>query len=41
MLHEQHWRIQPLGAGHFILIDPDGKTLEMRPPMVGLALPVA
>jgi hypothetical protein len=39
LLHEQHWRIQPLGAGHFILIEPDGETHELRPPMVGLALP--
>jgi hypothetical protein len=43
-LHEQHWSIEPLGAGHFILRDPDGNTHPMRPPMVGhapvpLALP--
>ena len=39
LLHEQHWRIVPLGAGHFILIDPHGKTHRLRPPMIGLALP--
>ena len=39
LLHEQHWRIVPLGAGHFTLIDPDGNTHQLRPPMVGLALP--
>jgi hypothetical protein len=39
LLHEQHWRIEPLGAGHFILIDPDGKAHELRPPLIGLALP--
>ena len=39
LVHEQHWRIVPLGAGHFILIDPHGKTHELRPPMIGLALP--
>ena len=39
LLHEQHWRIVPLGAGHFTLIDPHGETHELRPPMIGLALP--
>ncbi len=39
LVHEQHWRIVPLGAGHFRLIDPHGKTHELRPPMIGLALP--
>ncbi|MGA9278951.1 DUF222 domain-containing protein [Ilumatobacter sp.] len=36
-LHEQHWSIEPLGGGHFILIDPDGGAHTMRPPMVGPA----
>ncbi len=38
LLHEQHWSMQPLGAGHFTLIDPQGATHPMRPPVVGLAL---
>ena len=36
-LHEQHWRIEPLGGGHFSLVDPDGGAHIMRPPMLGLA----
>ncbi len=40
-LHEQHWSIQPLGAGHFILVDPDGNTHSLKPPLIGLALPPA
>ncbi len=36
-LHEQHWRIEPLGGGHFILIDPHGGAHTMRPPMIGAA----
>ena len=39
LVHEQHWSIEPLGAGHFLLIDPDGGEHEMRPPMVAAALP--
>lgn len=35
-LHEQHWRVQPLGAGHFTLIDPSGDASAMRPPMIGV-----
>jgi len=38
-LHEQHWRIQPLGAGHFTLIDPDGNHHQLTPPQIGLTLP--
>jgi len=38
-LHDQHWSIEPLGAGHFHLIDPDGRRHPIRPPLVGLALP--
>ena len=39
LVHEQHWSIKPLGAGHFVLIDPDGDEHEMRPPMLAAALP--
>ena len=39
LLHEQHWSIEPLGAGHFVLRDSDGNIRPLRPPMVGLALP--
>ncbi len=40
LLHEQHWRIEPLGAGHFQLSDPDGTTAVLRPPAVGAQLPL-
>ena len=40
LLHEQHWRIEPLGAGHFNLINPDGERTLLRPPMVGAQLPL-
>jgi hypothetical protein len=40
LLHEQHWSIEPLGAGHFHLLDPAGRSQPMRPPLVGLALPL-
>jgi hypothetical protein len=39
LVHEQHWRITPLGAGHFVLMDPDGGEHEMRPPMIAGVLP--
>jgi Domain of unknown function (DUF222) len=39
LLHEQHWSLEPLGAGHFVLRDSDGNIRPLRPPMVGLALP--
>jgi hypothetical protein len=39
LVHEQHWRIEPQGAGHFTLIDPHGESRQLRPPMIGLALP--
>ncbi len=39
LVHDQHWSIKPLGAGHFLLIDPDGGEHEMRPPMIAAALP--
>ncbi len=38
-LHEQHWKLEPLGAGHFQLTDPTGQVHPLRPPMIGLALP--
>lgn len=41
LLHEQHWSIEPLGGGHFILNDPLGGAHVLRPPLVGLALPTA
>lgn len=40
-VHDQHWSIEPLGAGHFIVTDPTGRTLLMRPPSVGPAPPSA
>ena len=40
LLHEQHWRIEPLGGGHFTLRQPSGVAHRLRPPMVGAALPV-
>jgi hypothetical protein len=39
LLHEQHWSLEPLGGGHFILRDQHGTEMPMRPPMIGLALP--
>jgi hypothetical protein len=39
LLHEQHWSLEPLGAGHFVLRDSDGVVRPLRPPMVGLTLP--
>ncbi len=38
-VHEQHWSIEPLGGGHFQLIDPHGGIHHMRPPMIGAAQP--
>ncbi len=38
-LHEQHWRLQPHGAGHFTLIDPHGAEHPVRPPWLGHAPP--
>ncbi len=37
-LHEQHWSIEPLGGGHFILRDPHGNEQRLRPPMTSHAL---
>ncbi|MFK7916432.1 MAG: DUF222 domain-containing protein [Ilumatobacter sp.] len=39
LLHEQHWRIEPLGGGHFTLQSPHGDTQLLRPPQIGLDLP--
>ncbi len=41
LVHEQHWSIEPLGAGHFTLTDQHGVVRPLRPPMIGLALPQA
>lgn len=38
-LHEQHWSIEPLGAGHFRLHDNHGVERTLRPPLVGASLP--
>ncbi len=40
LLHEQHWSIWPLGAGHFTLRTPDGDERTMRPPLLGAAPPL-
>jgi hypothetical protein len=40
LLHEQHWSIQPLGAGHFTLNTPDGDERPMRPPLIGAVPPL-
>ena len=39
LVHEQHWSIRPLGAGHFALTDHQGVDHLMRPPLIGLAMP--
>lgn len=31
-LHEQHWRLEPLGAGHFELTNRDGEYTRFGPP---------
>lgn len=41
LLHEQHWSIKPLGAGHFTLKTPDGDERHMRPPLIGAAPPTS
>ena len=35
-LHEQHFSLEPLGAGHFQLHTPHGTTHETRPPRITL-----
>lgn len=32
VLHEQHWRLEPLGAGHFELSDHRGEYRRFSPP---------
>ena len=32
VLHDQHWSLEPLGAGHFLLRSPTGELHELRPP---------
>ncbi len=39
LLPEQHWSIEPHGGGHFTLEMPDGRRRDMRPPLIGAALP--
>ena len=36
VLHDQHWRLEPLGAGHFLLRSPTGELHEFRPPRLDL-----
>lgn len=35
-VHEQHWSIEPLGAGHFQLTNLTGTTMPMSPPLLTL-----
>jgi hypothetical protein len=35
-VHEQHWSIQPLGAGHFQLVSATGVVMPMSPPLLAL-----
>jgi hypothetical protein len=39
LLHDQHWSIEPLGAGYFTLQMPDGRRRDLRPPLIGAAMP--
>lgn len=32
VLHEQHWSLEPLGAGYFVLRSPTGNLSEFGPP---------
>lgn len=32
VLHEQHWRLEPLGAGQFELLTPNGEYARFSPP---------
>ncbi len=36
VLHEQHWQLEPLGAGHFLLRSPTGDLHEFSPPHLDL-----
>ena len=36
VLHDQHWQLEPLGAGHFLLRSPTGDLHEFRPPRLDL-----
>lgn len=31
-MHEQHWSLEPLGAGHFVLKSPTGQLYEFSQP---------
>ncbi len=35
VLHEQHWSLEPLGAGHFVSRSPTGKFYEFGTPRLG------
>jgi len=32
VMHEQHWRLEPHGAGHFVLRSPTDTMYEFSPP---------
>jgi len=36
LVHEQHWSLEPLGAGHFLLRSPNGDLHEVSPPRLDL-----
>lgn len=36
VLHEQHWRLEPLGAGHFVLRSANGTLHDFAPPRLDL-----
>ena len=36
LLHEQHWSLEPLGAGHFLLRSATSELHEFRPPRLDL-----
>ncbi len=36
VLHDRHWSLEPLGAGHFLLRLPNGGLHEFRPPRLDL-----
>lgn len=38
LVHEQRWRLEPLGTGHFVLTDPNGNIHPLRPPHTGTTL---
>ncbi|MDJ0769851.1 MAG: DUF222 domain-containing protein [Ilumatobacter sp.] len=36
LVHEQHWRLEPLGAGHFLLRSPNGDLHELSRPRLDI-----